>query len=341
MKSISKYALALSLIVTPLFHFGVFAQEASSSGAAAAATSEIAETLTPTLGTDSGFSHHRTAVGDVRLHYVRGGEGEPLILLHGWPTTWWEWHKVMPGLAENFDVIAVDTRGLGDTTRPEGGYDKETIGGDIVALARKLGLTRFSIAGHDLGGQIAFAIARNNPDMVQRLAILDVPLMGMPYSEAIAPWHFAFNKVPDLPEQLTQDRERLFLDQFWSGFTYNPRGFEETDIQEFLRTYTAVGAMRAGFNYYRAFEEDAAANKAWFDAGNKLDMPVLWLGGEGTPEADIAGAGIISTGGLLGMQLENAATDLRGQSLNGCGHWLASECPDVTEELLLEFFAGR
>lgn len=341
MKKLSKYAFALSLIVAPMFNVAASAQEASPTTISAATTSERAKALTPALGPDTGFSHHRTAVGDVRLHYVRGGEGEPLILLHGWPTTWWEWHKVMPGLAENFDVIAVDTRGLGDSTRPEGGYDKDQLGEDVVALARKLGLTSFSVAGHDLGGQIAFAIARNHPDLVKRAAIMDVPLMGLPHSEAVAPWHFAFNSVPDLPELLTQGQERQFLDQFWSGFTYNPRGFEESDIQEFLRTYTAVGVMRAGFNYYRAFDEDAAANKAWYDAGNKLEMPVLWLGGEGTSEADMGGAGIISTGGLLGMQLETAATDLRGESLEGCGHWLASECPERTEELLLEFFTAQ
>lgn len=341
MKRLRKYVSAISLMIAPMFNVAASAQEVGPPGTPDATTTAIAQSLTPALGLNSGFSHHRTAVGDVRLHYVRGGQGEPLILIHGWPTTWWEWHKIMPGLAKHFDVIAVDTRGLGDSTRPEGGYDKDQIGEDIVALVQKLGFNRVSIAGHDLGGQVAFAIARNHPDLVARVAILDVPLMGMPYSESVAPWHFAFNAVPDLPELLTQGRERVFLDQFWSGFTYNPRGFEETDIQEFLRTYTAVGAMRAGFNYYRAFEEDALANKAWFDAGNKLEMPVLWLGGETTPEADIVGAGIISTGGLLGLQLETAATDLRGESLGGCGHWLTSECPERTEELLLNFFTGQ
>lgn len=341
MRRFGKDTFALGLMIATLFSGAASAQEATPAATPSATAGEISQPLTPELGPETGFSHHRTAVGDVRLHYVRGGEGDPLFLIHGWPTTWWEWHKVMPGLAEDFDVIAVDTRGLGDSTRPTGGYDKEQIGEDIVALAQELGLSSFSVAGHDLGGQVAFAIARNHPDMVERLAILDVPLMGMPHSEAIQPWHFAFNKVPDLPEQLTQGRERLFLDQFWSGFTYNPRGFEEADIEEFLRTYTAVGTMRAGFNYYRAFEEDAAANKAWLDAGNKLEMPVMWLGGEDTPQEDIPGAGIISTGGLLGMQLETAATDLQGESLQGCGHWLTSECPERTEEKLRDFFTAE
>lgn len=340
MKSMRKHVVALGLMLATSFCVAAGVQNATAAQTSAAA-SELTQPLTPGLGPDTGFAHHRVAVGDVRLHYVRGGKGEPLILLHGWPTTWWEWHKVMPGLARDFDVIAVDTRGLGDSSRPENGYDKDQLGEDIVNLARQLGLTRFSLAGHDLGGQIAFAIARNHPDMVRRLAILDVPLMGMPYSDAIRPWHFAFNKVPDLPEALTQDHERLFLDQFWSGYTYNPRGFEEADIQEFLRTYAAVGTMRAGFNYYRAFDQDGAANKAWAAKGGKLQMPVLWLGGETTPEAEMATAGIISTGDLLGQQLKTAATDLRGESLNGCGHWLASECPERTEEHLRLFFKGN
>lgn len=303
--------------------------------------SQTKSVLTPGLDNQKVFRHHRVAVGNVRLHFVRGGEGKPLFLLHGWPTTWWEWHKVMPGLAEDFDVIAVDTRGLGDSSRPKTGYEKDELANDIVRLAAHLGFEEFSVAGHDLGGQIAFALARTHPEKVERLAILDVPLMGLPYSELVNPWHFAFNKVHDLPEALTQGRERLFLDQFWSGFTYNPRGFEEADVQEFLRSYSTAGAMRAGFEYYRAFERDGAANRAWFESGAKLNMPVLWLGGETTNEADAARAGIISTGDLLGRQLEQATTDLRGESLDGCGHWLASECPEQTEERLRAFFSAE
>ncbi|WP_168879821.1 alpha/beta fold hydrolase [Rhizobium sp. P28RR-XV] len=330
--------LALGLLLATLSNVPALAQTPASDSMPPT-DAERGDTLTPSLA-GSEFSHHRVVVGDVRIHYVRGGKGEPLILLHGWPATWWEWKKVMPGLAKDFDVIAVDTRGLGDSSRPEAGYDKDQIGEDIVKLASQLGLTRFSVAGHDLGGQVAFAIARNHPDMVKRLAILDVPLMGLPYADTLAPWHFAFNKVPDVPEMLTQGRERLYLDLFWTGATYNSRGFDEADIQEFMRTYAAAGAMRAGFNYYRTFEQDGAANKAWLGSGNKLKMPVLWLGGEGTPEAAMATVGVISTGDFLGRQLQTVATDLRGESMAGCGHWLASECPERTEKHLSLFFKG-
>jgi len=278
---------------------------------------------------DHMFTHHKTYVGDVPLHYVRGGQGAPLILVHGWPTTWYEWRRVMPALAAHFDVIAVDTRGLGDSSRPLSGYDKKTLAADIAGLARELGLGPVHIAGHDLGGQIAYAFAMDHPELTRRIAILDVPLPGLDGWEDVQYWHFRLQETPDIPEMLVAGKEREYLTYFYAQVAHNPAAFTAADIDEFLRTYTQPGAMRAGFAYYRAFQADAQVNRADAAAGQTLRMPVLWLGGAS------------ATNDLLGRQLRAVAPDLRGAVIAGCGHWLSTECPRQTSQRLIDFFSGQ
>ena len=287
---------------------------------------------------DRRFTHHKAYVGDVRLHFVRGGQGDPLILLHGWPATWYEWRRVMPALAARHDVVAVDIRGLGDSSRPAAGYDKETAAADIAGLARLLGLGKVDLVGHDIGGQIAFAFARNHADLLGRVAILDIAIPGLHEWEASQLWHFAFQGTPDVPETLVTGREREYLGYFYAGEAYNPSAFTRGDIDEFLRTYAQPGALRAGFAYYRAFKQDAADNKRWADGGGKLSSPVLWLGGMSALNQPCGGGPEpAGTGGLLGRQLAAVATDLRGEELPGCGHWMSTECPEVVSRKLLDF----
>ncbi len=290
---------------------------------------------------DKQFTHHKIYVGDVRLHYVRGGHGTPLILVHGWPSTWYEWRRVMPALAEHHDVIALDIRGLGDSSRPTGGYDKETAAADIAGLIRALGLDPVDMAGHDIGGQIAFAFARKYPEMLRRVAILDIALPGLPEWEQSQLWHFAFQGQPDIAEWLVAGHEREYISYFFNNETYNPSAFTREDIDEYVRTYTQPGALRAGFDYYRAFKQDAMVNKAWADKGGKLSMPVFWLGGLSSsnqlPSGQSEPAGV---GDLLQRQLVGVATNLSGGQLTGCGHWMSTECPDVGSRKLLTFFGG-
>ncbi|UAJ10996.1 alpha/beta fold hydrolase [Glacieibacterium megasporae] len=286
------------------------------------------------------FKHHKAHLGDVRLHFVRGGQGRPLILLHGWPATWYEWHRVMPMLAEHHDVIAVDIRGLGDSSRPVGGYDKETAAADIAGLVRLLGLQSIDVAGHDIGGQIAFALARTYPDLVRRVAILDIAIPGLPEWDQSQLWHFAFHTQLDMPEFLVAGRERQYISWFFGGEAYDPSAATRNDIDEYVRTYTQPGALRAGFDYYRSFTQDAVVNRAWAANGGRLDMPVLWLGGFSAMNlpsaAQVEPAG---TGTLLGRQLADVASDLSGRAISGCGHWMSTECPEVVSEELLRFFS--
>ena len=263
------------------------------------------------------FAHYTAEVSDVKLHYVMGGKGEPIVLLHGWPTTWYEWKRIMPELAKHYTVIAPDTRGLGESSKSETGYDKRTLAGDIYGLVRQLGLGRINLVGHDLGGQIAYAYANEYTDNVLRLAILDVPLPGLTGWDKLQLWHFGFHTVPNLPETLVAGRERSYITYFYTD------SFTAAEIDEYVRTYSAPGAMETGFEYYRAFAEDAKQNQQY--AKTKLKMPVLAI------------AGANSLGDSLYQQLQPVAENVQGEIIDNCGHWLSVECPAELTKLLLTF----
>ena len=278
------------------------------------------------------ITHHVAELSDVRLHYVTAGDGPPVVLLHGWPQTWYEWRHVIPALAEHHRVIAPDLRGLGDSSRPEGGYDKKTVAGDIWELVdSELGQTRFQLVGHDWGGPTAYALAAAHPEVVAGLVIIDVviPGDGGDFSQGGRRWHHQFHMTPDLPEALILGREEIYLRWFYRTFGHRPDAISENDIAEYLRTYAQPGAMRAGFEYYRALPRDAADN-AEIVARFKLPMPVLAIGGGG-------GRG---RGAEPEQSLRRVATNVRGEIIGACGHWVPEEQPERLARLLLTFFAN-
>ena len=181
-----------------------------------------------------GFRNGYATVNGVRLHYVVGGKGEPLVLLPGWPETWWTFHKIMPALAEHYTVIVVDLRGMGASSKPADGYDKKTMAADIHELVKSLGYDKASIAGHDIGSAVAFAYAANYPQATDRLVMIELPhpddsLLTFPLLAAARRfgdklgsarpylWWFAFNQIHGLPEKLLAGR--IGLEQDWI-FTY-------------------------------------------------------------------------------------------------------------------------
>ena len=279
-------------------------------------------------------SHHFADLGDVLLHYVTAGKGPAVVLLHGWPQTWWEWRHVIPALAEKYTVIAPDMRGLGDSSRPLGGYDKKTVANDIwLLVAERLGHKSFFLVGHDWGGPTAFALAAAHPQAVRRLVILDVviPGGGGDFSEGGRRWHHQFHMTPDLPEALTQGREHIYLSWFYRTFAYRADAIGPTDLAEYLRTYSQPGAMRAGFAYYRALMQDIADNEALL-ANAKLPMPVLAIGG-GVSYPHGRGRGSAPEQSLRGVAL-----DVRGEVVADCGHFIPEEAPDLLVDRLLAFF---
>ena len=276
------------------------------------------------------MEHRHADLGDVRLHYVTAGSGFPVVLLHGWPQSWYEWRHIIPGLAERFQIIAPDLRGLGDSSRPAGGYDKKTVGADIWRLVHDvLGLSAFHLVGHDWGGPTAYAVAAAHPEVVRKLAILDVtiPGDGSPnISQGGRRWHHAFHQTLDLPEALIAGREDIYLGWFYRN--YGARPLDDTDIAEYLRTYSQPGALRAGFSYYRAIPADIADNAAKVAAGFKLPMPVLALGGD---RSWGRGMEVVESLGRL-------ASDVRGGVIENCGHWMPEEQPEALLRQLLGFF---
>jgi len=276
------------------------------------------------------FTHHTALVNDVRLHYVAGGRGEPLVLLHGFGSTWYMWRNVMPELAELFTVIVPDLRGAGDSDKPATGYDKRTMAEDIYQLVRLLGHQRIFLVGHDIGLMVSYAYAAAHPDDVRRLVLLDAPIPGTKAFEELERnpglWHFRFHNVQNLPEALVAGRERIYLTEgFYRALSYNPAAFTDADVDEYVRCYSSPGGMRAGFEYFRAFAEDAKQNKESFK--NKLAMPVLALGG-----AQSLGPT------MVGMANE-VATNVRGGVIERCGHWVADERPEYVTEQLVAFLA--
>jgi pimeloyl-ACP methyl ester carboxylesterase len=284
------------------------------------------------------FSHHMDSVNGIQLHYVIGGQGDPIVLLHGWPQTWYEWRQVMPSLAKNYTVIVPDLRGLGDSSKPVTGYDGNTTAEDIYQLVSQLGFNKIFLVAHDIGPQTAYSYAAVHPNNVSKLVIMDYIFAGFlpPEFGQNGPWWFAFHQVPNLPEVLVQGKEREYLSWFYKSLAYNPEAVTEADIDEFVRKYSAPGAMRAGFEYYRAFDEDAQQNKALVNQ-SKLQIPVLVLAGDIYPIAfggDVPGNPVLN--GVKAL-----AENVNGTVVPLSGHWIPEEQPEFVIEQLVNFFGGN
>jgi len=271
-------------------------------------------------------------LGDGIVHYLEAGQGEPLVLLHGIPQTSYEWRHVIPLLSDRFRIIAPDLRGLGDSSRPAGGYDKKTVAADVWRLVHEhLKIDRFCLAGHDWGGPTAFALACAHQDAVRRLAILDVaiPGDGADFSQGGRRWHHALFRTLDLPEALFLGREELILNWLFENYGYLPNCIPPADREEYLRTYRKPGAMRAMFGFYRALPQDAADNQAFLAAHGKLRIPVLALGGDKS-----FGRGIECL-----ESLQRVAEDVRGGLVPDSGHWVTEEQPEFIANELRKFFS--
>ena len=277
------------------------------------------------------YTHHKTTVNGIQLHYVIGGEkGDPIVLLHGWPQTWYEWRNIIPQLiANNFTVIAPDMRGLGDSEKPQTGYDKKTIAEDIYQLVKKLGYSKIYLVAHDWGGPVAYSYAAAHPQDVNKMVILDtsVPGFGLEKAENFSKriWHFSFHAVRDLPEKLIEGKEDTYLNWFYDYWSYNQSAITSEDREEYIKQYSKPGALRAGFEYYRASFEDAEQNKEY--AKEKLlDMPILTIGGE------------TGFGNLTTTSFQKVANNVTGITLPNTGHFIPEERPNFVTKQILEFF---
>ena len=282
------------------------------------------------------IEHHHARLSQIAMHYVSAGTGDAVVLVHGWPSTWYEWRHVVPLIGAGYRVIAPDLRGLGDSSRPLDGYDKKTLAADLwELLSGTLGLTRWHLVGHDWGGPTAFALAAAHPEAIRTLTILDVTLPGIgpDISQGGKRWHHAFHMTPDLPEALVAGRERAYLTWFYESFSWQRGAFGPADIDEYLRTYTQPGALRAGFAFYRNIPRDAADNRALQESGLRLKMPVLAIGGG---RAEARGRGTEPA-----ESLKIVADNVTGAVIADCGHFIPEEKPAELAKHLLEHFKSK
>ena len=277
-------------------------------------------------------AHHMAQIdANLRLHCVTAGEGRrTALLLHGFPQTWWEWRRVIPPLVESgFRVVAPDYRGAGHSSRPSSGYDKGTMAGDIHHLLHDhLGITEpFVLVGHDIGLMVTYAYAQAYRNDVSHLVIMDAPLPGTDIFDRLRSnprlWHFAFHCAPDVPEMLVLGRERRYLHTFFYSRSFDPSAI---DLDTYVSAYSAPGAMRAGFELYRAFEKDAEDNHQALRRNGKLTTPVLAVWGA-----------ISNSGPLLEGMMNEVAEHVVGVSIPRTAHWIAEENPAEFTTCLLQF----
>jgi pimeloyl-ACP methyl ester carboxylesterase len=279
------------------------------------------------------FTSRYVSAGEVRLHAVTGGGGPPLLLVHGWPQTWYAWRMLMPALARDFAVVAVDQRGIGLSDKPRDGYDAGTLARDLVALMDALGHRRFAVFGTDVGMPIGYALAADHPDRVDRLVVSEAPLPGIsPSPPLFLPpqlnerlWHLAFNQLPTINEQLVTGREDIFFGAEFDA-SAGPAKLPAEVVRYYIDTLAAgPDHLRGSFGFYRAIPATSAQNEQ--RRTRRLTLPVLAVGG-----AESSGEG-------PGTTMKLAAADVQTVVLAGSGHWVAEQAPDQLLAALTEFLA--
>ena len=279
------------------------------------------------------FTSRYVETGELRLHAVTGGNGPPLLLVHGWPQTWYAWRMLMPALARDFTVIAVDQRGIGLSGKPRSGYDTATLANDLVALMDVLGHQRFALYGTDVGMPIAYALAADHRDRVDRLAVSEAPLPGIsPSPPLFLPpplnarlWHLAFNQLPKINEQLVTGREDIFFGAEFDA-SAGTNKLPDHAVRYYIDTLAAdPDHLRGSFEFYRAIPTTIAQNEKRKE--RPLTLPVLAIGG-----AESSGEGV-------GNTMKLAAGDVQTVVLTGSGHWVAEQAPEQLLAALTAFLA--
>src|SRR5882762_685779 len=269
----------------------------------------------------------RTAdVDGVRLQYLTAGKGPAVILLHGYAETSRMWRPLMPLLADRFTVIAPDLPGIGDSAIPTDGSDMKTAAMRIHGLARKLGIEKARVVGHDIGLMVAYAYAAQFPGETEKLVVMDAFLPGVEGGDAVYNnpnlWHFRFHG--STPEALVKGRERMYFDYYWNEFAADKNhSLPEADRAAYAAAYARPGRMTSGWAYFNAFPQTA---KDFAElAKRKLTMPVLSIGGDK------------SLGEVLGQQMKLVGSDVTVVVVKDAGHWILEERQKETTEALVKF----
>jgi pimeloyl-ACP methyl ester carboxylesterase len=303
-------------------------EKTTSSDTVTALKDTTAATITP-AAPPANFKHQTANVNGINIHYVIGGAGEPLVLVHGFGQNWYMWNRILPELSKHFTVIAPDLRGVGESDKPDSGYDKKTMASDIHELVKKLGYTSINLAGHDIGLMVAYAYAAQYGDEVKKVALLDALIPGVEpvwtkiYTTA---WHFGFFARP-ISGQLVAGQERLFLTDFWPIVAHIKEPFTKEESDEFIRAYSVPGAISGSFRWFGAFPQDAKDNLELMK--HKLKMPLLAMGGE------------FYSAPFLKDHSKMVAENVSETKIMGSGHWVVQEGTDQVQKGLLDFFMSK
>ncbi|QFY43763.1 alpha/beta hydrolase [Candidatus Methylospira mobilis] len=272
-------------------------------------------------GAKSEFTH----VNGMRMHYVKMGQGPLLILLHGWPQTWYEWNNTIPVLAGKFTVVAPDLRGLGLSEKTRTGYDKQTIANDIAELIKRNGAGSAFVVGHDMGGKVAYVLSLLHPELVTKLILVDCMPPGSENMDAAkgGMWHYGFHMAADFPEMLTKNREREYISAQMRKWAHHKDAITPRAIDEYAKHYASPGGMTAGFNYYRALPEDARFVSTYVD--KKFTMPILTI------------AGRYGVSDKLFKAMRPKADNLKGVIAEDSGHFVPEEASTFLVEQIMNF----
>jgi len=269
-----------------------------------------------------------TIVDGIKVTYYESGQGDPMILLHGWPQTSYIWRKVFPQLSEHYHVFAIDLPGMGNANTTSAA-DTLTVAKFIKAFCDQLGLRNIHLVGHDVGAWVATAFALEYEPILQSLIILDAGIPGLIPDEVFSPlnankiWQFYFHAIEDMPEFLIEGKEKEYLNWYFTRKATVKNAITAEDISVYVAAYAGKERLRNGFDYYRAFPESAAQNRSY---QHKLSIPVLAIGGEQSQGVNVGRA----------MQ-KIAHRDIQSVSLAECGHYIVEEQPEKFLKLLLEF----
>jgi pimeloyl-ACP methyl ester carboxylesterase len=284
------------------------------------------------LGGD--FVSGTETVNGTTIHFVRGGSGPAVVLLHGFPQDWFEWRRVMPRLAENLTVIAVDLRGVGGSSAPADGYAAADLADDVHELLRALGVDRAHVVGHDIGGWVAYAFARARPDATSTLMIMETPIPGIePFLHLdvdVPLWHGAFHMIPDLPEALVADRQAVYFRHFFDVGTNDNSVISDADVEHYADAYGDPDHLRSAFEVYRALPANIAFNAA---RATTIDVPLLLVGG-----AQVFGPVLPAL--AENLRAHYGWTDVQVRVLENARHYLAEERPDDVVELIESHTGG-
>jgi pimeloyl-ACP methyl ester carboxylesterase len=281
------------------------------------------------------YRHHRIDACGISLHAVEAGSGPLMVLVSGWPQTWYSWRKIMPQLARHFRVIAIDLPGLGDSDFPKHGYDTGSISLHLDAVLDAFDARDCILVTHDVGAWVGYAYAARRPERVRRLVLIDAAIPGLSSPEVyrFAPetaprvWHFHFNYVPELAELLVVGREREFLSWlFRTKSTDWTAAFDGASLDVYVKAYAGPGRWSGGMGYYRSIFDSVAQNQA--TASTPLKMPVLAIGGA---------AGL---GASMATAAAQAAENVQSAVIERCGHYVAEERPDELLAVVLPFSLG-